>query len=90
MADDKLEQRQLATAFSDLVLCMASLYSIWVSKNSGYYGATGFLIIAVASGLGSIRFSVLLPSIHGTVLMLHQYFSFLSSAAGRINITKGA
>ena len=80
-----MERRQLATAFSDLVLCAASLYSIKISSDADKYCGLGFLIFAVASGLGTLRFSVLFPGIQGIILKLHQYFSFLGSTSGNVS-----
>ena len=85
MANLKMEERQLATAFSDLVLCLASLYSILLSKEDrGYYSFIGFSIFATASGLGCIRFSVLFPGLQQSVLKLHLYTSFLGSVSGNL------
>ena len=82
----EVEQRQLTTAFSDLVLCVASIYSICISSNEARASSIGFIIFAFASGLGTVRFSVLFPGYQGPISTLHQYFSLLGSCSGDLSL----
>ena len=83
----QMENRELLTAFSDLVLCVASIWSAQLSstavKDCNLISSIGFGVLAVASGLGCIRFSVLIPRYHSSVIKCHLYFAFLGSSVGK-------
>lgn len=85
-----MENRELLTAFSDLVLCVASIWSVQLSsrltvveEQHHLIPRIGFGVLAVASGLGCIRFSVLMPQYHSSIIKCHLYFAFLGSSVGK-------
>ena len=86
-----MENRELLTAFSDLVLCAASIWSVQLSSTAvnerNLLSSVGFGVLAIASGLGCIRFSVLIPRYHSSVIKCHLYFAFLGSSVGKEGAT---
>ena len=74
---------QISTAISDFVLCISSFYGAGVIARRYNHAAIGLLIIALAAGVGTIRFLNIVPLLRrNDVISLHSKLSWFGAIVG--------
>ena len=74
---------QISTAISDFVLCISSFYEAGVIARRYNHAAIGLLIIALAAGVGTIRFLNIVPLLRrNEVISLHSKLSWFGAIVG--------
>lgn len=74
---------QISTAISDLVLSISSFYAAGIIARRYLHATVGLLIIALASGVGTVRFLSIAPlDRRNEVISLHTKLSWFAAIAG--------
>ena len=78
-----LNMAQISTAVSDLVLSISSFYGAGVITRRYIHAAIGLLIIALAAGVGTIRFLNIVPlRRQNAIISLHSKLSWFAAILG--------
>jgi hypothetical protein len=80
----EFKMTQISTAVSDFVLSVSSFYGAGVIARRYIHAAVGLLIIALAAGVGAIRFLNIAPlHRHNAVISLHTKLSWFGAILGK-------
>lgn len=81
-----MEQRQISTAFSDLVLAISAIYGFKELSESPIaefqFGKWWFMLECLAATLGVFRFGRFIPKLQESITKYHTNFSWLCRSIG--------